>query len=417
MTTSSSMFRRSALAVAVAALSGSLAAAPSVQDGSVSVSYNAANGLVTVGYKLTGGPGIVTIDMLTNTLADASGAWVSVGDAHLTKFVGAVNRLVGENETGYHEAHWNPRADGVRPGGAVRFRAKVTAWSEANPPDYMVVDLEVKGTRRYYVSADALPDGGLANDIYRTSKLVMRKIPAAGVRYLMGDQTAANSCPVYLTDNFYIGVYHVTNGQYDRFMKSNAGQHQKRSNGQCRPFENETWATVRGDGSVGSDYDWPTKKHAVAPTSFIGVLRAFTGVEFDLPTEAQWEYACRAGTSTKYNNGTSDATPANVQKLAWYGSSTENAPDGERQANAWGLYDMHGNEHDMCLDWHANSIASSVVVTNPPGPVSGTQKVGKGGGYGNPVDQVTSYFRIGRALTSASPYAGWRLVCPVSLKW
>ena len=405
---------------------GAALAAPSVDD-SVTVATDANNGLVTIGYQLTGEKGIVTIDVQTNALADATGAWVSVGDCHLTTLDGAVNRLVSSVGT-RQTATWNPRNDGVDLSTTTNLKAVVKAWSVANPPDWLVVGLIAANDVRFYTSTNCFPYGGLRNDLYCTDKLVLRKIPAAGVTWRMGKKgaTSGNALPhqVTLTFDYYMGIYPVTQGQFGNIRPDMAGSKNPSSfktgvYASRRPMNPQDFVSFkdfRGDGSAGAVYDWPDKGHAVDPASFLGKLRDLSGVDFDLPTEAQWEFACRAGTGTQFWNG-KDSLTANERKNMCWGNedSGGNTMDrvGIRWANAWGLCDLYGFVHDRCLDWYQDDITS---VDPEKGPSSGTTRTGRGAGYGNTVADTTSSFRLGVGM-DGSPYRGYRVMCPVSLKW
>ena len=106
--------------------------------------------------------------------------------------------------------------------------------------------------------------------------------------------------------------------------------------------------------------EWPSSA-AVDSSSFMGKLRARTGLNFDLPTEAQWEYACRAGTTTKYSYGDS----GNGDYMWYYGNSCMKTHKvGTKLPNPWGLYDMHGNVYEWCLDWYASDLSGG---TDPKG--------------------------------------------------
>lgn len=124
-------------------------------------------------------------------------------------------------------------------------------------------------------------------------------------------------------------------------------------------------------------------------------LSKSTGRKYRLPTEAQWEYACRAGTTGAY--------AGNLDEMAWYGgdySKGSTHPVGQKKANTWGLYDMHGNVYEWCADWYGNY--SSGEQTDPTGPVVGSVRVRRGGGwyfyavycrsadrrYGSPVNRI-----------------------------
>jgi formylglycine-generating enzyme required for sulfatase activity len=97
------------------------------------------------------------------------------------------------------------------------------------------------------------------------------------------------------------------------------------------------------------------------------------GYEYTLPTEAQWEYACRAGATGPYGGD------GNLNDMGWYNQNSGNTthPVGKKLANAWGLYDMHGNVWEWCFDWYGNY--SGGTVRDPTGPASGSARVFRGG--------------------------------------
>ena len=128
---------------------------------------------------------------------------------------------------------------------------------------------------------------------------------------------------------------------------------------------------------------WPSSS-AVDSSSFLGKLRARTGLDFDLPTEAQWEYACRAGTTTTYSYG--DSADGNYM---WYtdSSSSQTHEVGTKQPNPWGLYDMHGNVQEWCLDWRAGSLGGGI---DPKGSSSRSNRVRRGGSWRRDASSCTS---------------------------
>jgi len=329
---------------------------------------------VTVTYTLSGEPGIVTPFVQTNR---GDGVWVDIPDKNVKMFAGDVNRVI---EPGNRQVSWSPHkswpnqyiTDG-------KLRVGLKAWSTNTPPDYLVVDLR-DGSKRYYPSADALPAaGGVTNDLYKTYCYVLRRIPAAGVEWLMGSptneygRTAAREKlhHVAFTRDYYMAVYQMTQFQYKWLMGTNPSYYTNQTYWATRPVETMSTKLIRGEL-------WPTASTA---DSLVGRLKDLTGLAFDEPSEAQWEYAARAGRGETFYTGvhatTLDELKAEVVKLGrtFYngGGETVNksnvkwqdrnageehgtAPVGSYLPNDWGLYDMIGNCWEMCLDCYAQDI-------------------------------------------------------------
>ncbi len=278
----------------------------------------------------------------------------------------------------------------------------------ATPSDYLIVDLsEGPAATNYPVSfTNEPPDGGWTDE-YKTTKLVLRRIQAGNFtmgspagELGMGSDEAQHS--VELTKGYYVGVFEVTQKQWERVMGNWPSLFSNATYRETRPVERVSYYEIRENplpvfnewaaGSASSP-NWP-QSGQIHAESFMGKLRTKTGQAFDLPTEAQWEYACRAGTTNALNSGydlinfESDVYMDAVGRY-WYNGGSEFSVDGDTSggtakvgsylSNQWGLYDMHGNVNEWCLDWYENSPSGAL---DPPGPVSGSYRVLRGGGWG-----------------------------------
>jgi len=350
---------------------GTLSAAPTVSD--VEISQDPVTRNVTVSYTLSAAA-VVTVEILTNNQPIAA--------REISRMVaGDLNRKV---EAGRRAVYW--RADRGWPGAGAQFdscvKARVTAWPLDNPPDFMVCDLCFPGQRRYYVSAEALPYD-LTNVLYKTDQLVMRKIPAKNVRWHMG---AAKNASNNYSDFQARETYHYVTFSYDYYMAvfKTTRAHYNRIMGNAVTNVNDTayhipagyvsYHALRGSTSDG--IDWPDTLSTVTAASVINRVRVFTGVNsMDLPTEAEWEYACRAGTATDFNNGKnlSGTWAASPDGIAWDSSCAggQMHPVGEKPCNNWQIYGFHGNGFEWCLDWDlVTPYALDSEQTDPVGPKS-----------------------------------------------
>ena len=265
---------------------------------------------------------------------------------------------------------------------------------------YMVVDLSSgSSSSKYPVSyLDAVPSGGWGNT-YKTTKLVLRRCEAGSFK--MGEGGAYN---VTLSKPFFIGVFEMTQKQYELVTGSNPCSSTSYGKGNSNPVHLVSYDMIRGSSNGAK---WPSSS-AVDSSSFMGKLRARTGLSLDLPTEAQWEYACRAGKTTTFSYGNS----ANGNYM-WYCDNTGNVPShavGTKSPNAWGLYDMHGNVQEFCLNWYGG-LASG---TDPKGPSSGSYRVVRGGSWNSNALGCTAYFRSEHAPYTTYYITGFRIALTLS---
>ena len=441
---------------ALAAMTGAAlhAAVPEISGVTMA---QASDRLVTIAYTLADAPAVVTVDVQTNVTGDV---WSSIGGEAVWNAMGDVWKRV---ETGNHTITWRPDHSWpdhkIADGGA---RAVVTAWALDNTPDYMVVDLAATNTVRYYPAVDFLPGSELGqtgtvtnNPAYKTSQLLMRKIMARGVEWTMGsasgetqrNATRETAHKVTLANNYYIGVFEITQSQWKNIATNSTTTIHFSVEGAMRPMERVCYNEIRNAANTttaNTSYDWPNDPN---PLSFLGLLRSKTGLDFDLPTEAQWEFAARAGHGSGYwNDGAAVMnadTDADLAKLGRYkgdnpgGTSTTAtlAPSeggtaivGSYTPSDWGLYDMHGNMWELCLDWYEDNLTAhgGAVNINPATPTqtlsgaSGTTRVMRGGSWGNAAGSCRPAYRSYNTPSSRNTndgfYAGFRVLCSAGLR-
>ena len=413
----------------------------------------ASDRLVTISYTLSDAPAVITLDVQTN---NTQGTWASIGGAAVCNAQGDVWKKI---ETGSRTITWHPDLSWpdhkIADGGA---RAVVTAWTLDNTPDYMVVDISASAqpnTQKYYPSAEFLPGGILGNPDYRTTSIVMRKIMAKDIEWTMGSTTLETNNrkdreathKVTLTNNYYFGVFPVTQSQWALIQTSRPEPsfYNNLAYRAMRPVEQVSYNEIRNaanDTAENTAYDWPNDPN---PGSFLGLLRTRTGIDFDLPGEAQWEFAARAGNGdTKWGDGSAIMNSNIDANLNLYGRYYANGgkpgasdPDascsadnataivGTYKPNSWGLYDTAGNVWEWCLDWREDNITSynGRVNINPADPTktisgaTGSTRIGRGGtwngasGYSRPAYRDSD----NPSIRTLKVY-GFRVVCTAGLK-
>ena len=213
------------------------------------------------------------------------------------------------------------------------------------------------------------------------SELELEMMPIPAGKFVMGspagekdrDDDEGPQTTVTISKPFWLGKTEVTQAQWKTVMGSDPSYWK----GNYLPVESVTW------------FD------AVAFCEKLNEMKSgslFAGYRYTLPTEAQWEYACRAGTSTRFYYG-DDADYSQLEKYAWYAGNCPSKTHtvGARAPNNWGLHDMHGNVWEWCLDWSGDYTGGS--VSDPPGPSSGQDRVIRGGGWNFRADYSRSAYR------------------------
>lgn len=456
--------------VALAALGALTAEAAFPKIGDVSVCQAADRSLV-VTYKLTGAPAIVTLDLLTNAVGRGA---LSIGGENMRELVGDVGHAVGLDHDFGKGAYsgsirWIPYRAPIADEGldfnAGTFTANVSAYPTNIPPDIVVVDLDLAGAYGYATQRSATakrfsglsfyPDvsylpGGLGHIDYRRGKLVMKKVHAAGVEWVMGSSGYAvpkdgrlNEIPhlVLLTKDYYLGVFEATRGHAQKYYAH------KDSNLVNTDFKSKGYATIEDEASApvnSRSYDGvrgPSSDTDISgdptPTSFIGRLRGLTGLPFDLPSNAEWEFAAWAGTTNPFGVDNADYTvEVFTNRIGWSKQNITNYIDGTaytcarpvalKEPNEWGFYDMMGNVHEIPRDLaltedayfasfggkgYNEPVVDPLVLTST-GAVANRFRLGGGSAE----DFSGNWFRVGRRPTvkKTDPWMGFRVRLPAA---
>ena len=221
-----------------------------------------------------------------------------------------------------------------------------------------------------------------------TNSLGMQLVLVPAGEFQMGSANESDEeRPVHtvrISKPFYLGLHEVTQGQWETVTGSNPSRFKGDTN---RPVETVSWEEVQ---------------------KFIDKLNSKEGgTKYRLPTEAEWEYAARAGSTTAYSFGDDSSQ---LGKYAWFADNADNTthPVGKLQPNAWGLYDMHGNVWEWVQDWYGKYTAEP--VTDPQGPASGSYRVLRGGGWGHGAGKCRSAYRGNGAPGGRVVGLGFRLL-------
>ena len=294
--------------------------------------------------------------------------------------------------------------------------------------DFLIVDLSAgPAASSYPVSfMTGLPAGGWTDE-YKTTNMVFRRIPEGTFTMgspggELGRNSGETQHQVTLTQPFYVCVFEVTQKQWERVMGTWPSYFNNAGCRDTRPVEQVSYDDIRGSGAGAG---WPTTNDVDAG-SFMGRLRVRTGMAFDLPTEAQWEYAGRAGETAALNTGhdlTNTASDANMSAVGryWYNGGAGWTPDGNTSVgtaavgsylpNQWGLYDIHGNVREWCLDWYGTYPDT---VIDPAGAAAGgLVRADRGGSWDCYAHDCRIANRDYYYPAGAEYYLGFRAVLPL----
>ena len=217
------------------------------------------------------------------------------------------------------------------------------------------------------------------------------RIPSGS--FMMGsDNGDSDEKPVHqvtISNDFWMGKTEVTQGQWKAVMGSSPSA------------MSDLGQEFFGDNKPVVRVSWDDAQ------DFVRKLNAKNEGTYRLPTEAEWEYACRAGSTTKYSYGDGDGS---LGSYAWYGSNSGNKPHevATKQPNAWGLYDMHGNVWEWCEDWFGSY--SGNAQTDPRGSSSGSNRVLRGGGWHADAVNLRSAYRSRYTPSLRNYDLGFRVV-------
>jgi formylglycine-generating enzyme required for sulfatase activity len=218
---------------------------------------------------------------------------------------------------------------------------------------------------------------------------------------------------VRITKPFWLSCHEVTRGQFRRFVDDRGYQTEAERDGKGGfGFVNGQWVQdPRFVWNAAPGFS-QTDDHPVVTVSwsdavaFCEWLSQKERVKCHLPTEAQWEYACRAGTTTSWHCGDNETT---LTEYAWFKANSGGTthPVGQLRPNAWGLCDMHGNVWEWCQDWYGEDASGS--VTDPSGPPLGSRRVDRGGRWDSPAAACRSACRTKSSPGSRDGRLGFRL--------
>ena len=370
--------------LAAATLAGVLVADVSVEDVKCTQRYPW-NGLVDIEYTIACDD--PNAEIYVNPVGFNGDTGLTVFPTHFTGD-GATNTV----KAGKHTMVWDAKADLGNLFSSKNFQIKMYAGKKLSR--YIVIDISGGTEAENYPIRHSIAGPNLDDDTCRTTEIWMRLIPPG--TFMMGspeDEVGRNVesedlHKVTLTQPYYMGVFEVTQRQWELVMGDRPSYFNNDEEYATRPVEQISFNRMRGTQD-------PFSK-TVASGSFLGVLRTKTNLNgFDLPTDAQWEYACRAGTQTALYSGHDLADTqgdSHLNELGRYyvngyngrsvsrsdSTALTTAKVGSYKPNCYGLYDMLGNVSELCRDGCYDSLGMDPVVD----PIKGDRYVAGAYGYG-----------------------------------
>ena len=351
------------------------------------------NNKIDITYTVSGGQ-----DVASGTFARIVFT-ANIGETAYT--IDGVHDVGASANDGTHTVTWT-LPSGLKATGCT-MTAQLLSADNPSGDDYMIIDLTSSdpATAVSYEGLLATQDDSNTRynvDVYKQSKIVLRKVPAGIYQTgTTGSFKDSNSVKSWTTDRaYYIGVFEVTKGQYNRLDGS--GNYLDVS-----PKNGISWTDFRA--SVAPNEQIPTVDSNTG--TFLQRLNYKVGnkFDFDFPTEVMYEIAARAGTTTDFYWGSNDMDWSKV-----VGNTTISAV-GNRPANPWGLYDMAGNVWDFCLDdTSLANLADAVDPFTPAYTAGAANRRARGGAYNNnTTNQFRSFYRGDGSATSAFQSYGFRV--------